>query len=76
MKRISPLATAAAVQRDRIGTGGSTGINLRMNIKEMGFDIENPAYSAVGDIVSGATNVPLDRVVNNINNIGIIYICE
>ena len=38
-------------------------------IKEMGFDIDNPAYEAVGDLVSGTTNVPLDRVINNINNV-------
>jgi hypothetical protein len=35
----------------------------------MGFDINNPAYEAVGNVVSGTTNVPLDRVVSNINNI-------
>ena len=38
-------------------------------IKQMGFDINNPAYEAVGNVVSGTTNVPLDRVVSNINNI-------
>ena len=36
---------------------------------EMGFDIDNPAYSAVGNLVSGTTNIPLDRVVNKVNNI-------
>ena len=38
-------------------------------IKEMGFDIDNPAYEAVGNIVSGTTNVPLDRVIANLNNV-------
>ena len=38
-------------------------------IMEMGFDIDNPAYSAVGNLVSGTTNIPLDRVVNKVNNI-------
>ena len=38
-------------------------------IKEMGFDINSPAYEAVGNIVSGTTNVPLDRVISNINNL-------
>ena len=37
-------------------------------IKDMGFDINNPGYEAVGDIVSGTTNVPLDRVVQHVNN--------
>jgi hypothetical protein len=41
----------------------------RAAIKQMGFDINNPAYEAVGNVVSGTTNVPLDRVVSNINNI-------
>ena len=38
-------------------------------IKEMGFDIDNPAYEAVGNFVSGTTNVPLDRVIANLNNV-------
>ena len=38
-------------------------------IKEMGLDIDNPAYEAVGNVVSGTTNVPLDRILANINNV-------
>ena len=38
-------------------------------IKEMGFDIDNPAYESVANLVSGTTNVPLDRVISNINNL-------
>ena len=38
-------------------------------IKEMGFDIDNPAYESVANLVSGTTNVPLDRVISNNNNL-------
>ena len=38
-------------------------------IKEMGLDIDNPALDAVSNIVSGTTNVPLDRALQNINNV-------
>ena len=38
-------------------------------INKMGFDLDSPALEAVGNIVSGTTNVPLDRVVSNLNNI-------
>jgi hypothetical protein len=41
----------------------------RDEIAERGFDISNPAYQVVGNVVSGVTNVPLDRVVNKINNL-------
>ena len=38
-------------------------------IAERGFHISNPAYQAVGNVVSGVTNVPLDRLFNKINNL-------
>ena len=38
-------------------------------IKEMGFNIENPAYAALANIVSAFTNIPVDRAVGKINNI-------
>ena len=38
-------------------------------IKEMGPDIDNPIYEGVADLVSGGTNVPVDRVLQNINNV-------
>ena len=33
------------------------------------FDIENPLYEVIGNIVSATTNIPLDRVVNKTKNI-------
>ena len=39
-------------------------------IKRMNkFDIENPLYEVIGNIVSATTNIPLDRVVNKTKNI-------
>ncbi len=34
-----------------------------------GFSLDNPAYEASAKVVSATTNVPLDRVLNKINNI-------
>ena len=40
----------------------------RDEIKAKGFALDNPAYNAVGNVVSATTNIPLDRVSNKINN--------
>ena len=39
------------------------------DIKSMGFSLDNPAYLAAGQLVSGFTNVPLDRLVIKMQNI-------
>lgn len=38
-------------------------------IKEKGWDLDNPAYLAGANVVSAFTNVPLDRVVKKVNNL-------
>ena len=38
-------------------------------IKEKGFSLDNPAYLAGGQVLSAATNIPLDRVIKKGNNI-------
>ena len=38
-------------------------------IEEMGFTTENPAFSALANVISATTNIPADRVINKINNI-------
>ena len=38
-------------------------------IESMGFDIANPAYLAIGNVVSATVNIPLDRVVKKVNNV-------
>jgi hypothetical protein len=36
---------------------------------EKGLALDNPAYLAAGNIVSAATNVPLDRAVKKVTNV-------
>ena len=38
-------------------------------MKEKGFSLDNPAYLAGAQIVTGFTNVPLDRLIKKINNV-------
>ena len=38
-------------------------------MKEKGFSLDNPAYMAGAQVLTGLTNVPFDRVVKKINNI-------
>ena len=38
-------------------------------IKNRGWSLDNPAYIAISSIVSGFTNIPVDRVFRKINNI-------
>jgi len=39
------------------------------DIKTKGFSLDNPAYLSAGQLVSGFTNVPLDRVIIKLQNI-------
>ena len=45
----------------------------REEIQSKGYSLDNPAYLAGAQIVTGFTNIPLDRVVKKINNIRGIY---
>ena len=39
-------------------------------IKEMSyFDFDNPVYEAIANVISGVTNLPLDRLVKKVNNV-------
>ena len=38
-------------------------------MKTMGFDIQNPAYLAVGNTVAAVGNVPLDRIIKKAQNV-------
>ena len=38
-------------------------------VKEMGFDIDNPAWRTVTSIVSGTTNFPVDRGLQKLHNL-------
>ena len=38
-------------------------------IAERGFNLDSPAWSVVGNLVAGFTNVPMDRFVKKVNNV-------
>ena len=38
-------------------------------IKNRGWSLDNPAYIAISSVISGFTNIPIDRVFRKINNI-------
>ena len=41
----------------------------RQEIFDKGFSLDNPAYEAAAKVISATTNLPLDRVLNKVNNI-------
>jgi hypothetical protein len=41
----------------------------RAEVFEKGFSLDNPAYESVAKVISGVTNVPLDRLYNKVNNL-------
>ena len=50
--------------------GGLRSFSWNMkDMREKGFSLDNPAYLAGAQIVTGLTNVPLDRVAKKINNV-------
>jgi len=51
-------------------TGGLRSFSWnKKDIKEKGFSLDNPAYIAGAQVVTGLTNAPFDRVMKKINNI-------
>jgi len=51
-------------------TGGLRSFSWnKKDIKEKGFSLDNPAYIAGAQVVTGLTNIPFDRVMKKINNI-------
>ncbi len=53
----------------KLRSGANTITWERENIKNKGFDLNNPAYLAGAQVISGLTNLPLDRAIQKINNI-------
>ena len=50
----------------------SAGRSFSWNMDEMkstGFSLDNPAWLALGNTISAATNVPLDRVVKKLQHL-------
>jgi hypothetical protein len=53
----------------KLRSGANTITWERENIKNKGFNLNNPAYLAGAQIISGLTNIPMDRAIQKINNI-------
>ncbi len=50
--------------------GGLKSFSWNMKeIKQKGFSLDNPAYLAGAQIITAATNIPIDRVIKKANNI-------
>ena len=50
--------------------GGLRSFSWNMkDMKEKGFSLDNPAYLAGAQIITGFTNVPLDRLMKKVNNL-------
>jgi hypothetical protein len=41
----------------------------RAEVFEKGFSLDNPAYESMAKVVTGTTNVPLDRMYSKVNNL-------
>jgi hypothetical protein len=41
----------------------------RQEVFDKGFSLDNPAYESMAKVVSGVTNVPLDRLYSKVNNL-------
>ena len=41
----------------------------RAEVFEKGFSLDNPAYESMAKVVTGTTNLPLDRVYSKVNNL-------
>ena len=53
----------------KLTSGANTLSWEREKMSEEGFNLNNPAYLAVAQVVSGLTNLPLDRAITKINNL-------
>ena len=53
----------------KLRTAANTFTWDRQLMKEKGFSLDNPAYLAGAQVVSGLTNIPLDRAIQKLNNI-------
>ena len=41
----------------------------RAEVFEKGFSLDNPAYESMAKVVTGTTNLPLDRMYSKVNNL-------
>jgi hypothetical protein len=43
--------------------------NTREKMAKEGFSLDNPAFEALGQVVSATTNLPADRVIRKLDNL-------
>ena len=53
----------------KVRSAGRTFDWNKKEIKEKGLSLDNPAYMAIGQLVSATTNIPLDRGIRKLTNI-------
>ena len=53
----------------KVRSAGRTFDWNKKEIKEKGFALDNPAYLAIGQLISATTNLPVDRGIKKITNI-------
>ena len=53
----------------KLRSAGRTWDWNKKEIMEKGFSLDNPAYLAAGQVVSAATNIPLDRGIRKLQNL-------
>ena len=66
MLKISPPISSKVSKV--VSAGRSASWNMG-EMKNKGWSLDNPAYLAGGNVISAATNIPLDRVVKKVDNI-------
>ena len=66
--KLSPVISSK-IQRIRGAAWEFDSKKRRQAMKDMGFDIDNPAYDAAAKVISAVTNIPLDRLLLKMDNV-------
>jgi len=66
--KLSPVVSSK-IQRLRSAAWEFDSKKRRQAMKDMGFDIDNPAYDAAAKVISAVTNIPLDRLLLKMDNV-------
>jgi len=66
LTRLSPPISS---KLSRINQAGRAYQWDKDKMQTMGFDVQNPAFLAAANVISAATNVPIDRAIRKMINI-------
>jgi hypothetical protein len=67
--KISPPVASKIGKIGKVRAAGRSYSWDKKEMKEKGWSLDNPAYLANANIISAASNIPLDRVIKKIDNI-------